>query len=130
VSGEDCGHRPPSAIRAGCKCDRCAAVRAKAQEKRREQRATDPEYRAKRYAAEVARRRGKRATDPEYRAKKNAYEAAYQRERYANDPEYRAKKRASNTAHYRLKHQALCDKVDAIQLTQDDVTDVIWESLK
>ena len=152
MSEEDCGYYPPSHPRTGCKCNRCAAVRAKREEKQREkwandpewrakryaaeaarQReryANDPEWRAKRYAAEAARQREKRASDPEWRAKENTRTAAYHRARYANDTEYRAKKNASEAARKRAKYQALCDEVDAIQLTQEDVMDVIWESLK
>ena len=108
MSEEDCGYRPPSHPRTGCKCDRCAAVRAKAQEKQREKLANDPEYRAQQNAAAAARRREKRA----------------------NDPEWWAQRQAAKEARRREQRQALCDKVDAIQLTQEDVMNVIWESLK
>ena len=130
MSEEDCGYRPPSWVRTGCKCSRCAAVRAKVQEKRREKRASDPEWRAKRNAADAARRRAKRANDPEWWAQRIAGWSTRLRERYANDPEYRAQRKASSAARHRAKYQALYDKVNAIQLTQEDVMDVIWESLK
>ena len=134
MSREDCGYRPPSRPRTGCKCDRCEAVRAKYQEKRQEQRraryANDPEWRAKRDALSAAWKREKWANDPEYRAQQQASVAAWKREKWANDPEYRAKRNAYDAAWRQEKYQALCDEVDAIQLTQEDVMDVIWESLK
>ena len=129
MSEEDCGYHPPSAIRTGCKCDRCEAVRAKVNARKRERYANDPEYRAARHASSAARKRERYANDPDWRAEQIASSAARKRERYANDPEYRAEQIASAAASKRAKRQALCDKVNAIQLTQEDVMSVIWAGL-
>ena len=129
MSEEDCGYYPPSEARAGCKCDRCEALREKVNARKRERYANDPEYRAARHASSAARKRERYANDPEWRAKQTARTAAYHRARYANDPEWRDQKQAYEAARHRAKYQALCDEVDAIQLTQEDVMNVIWAGL-
>ena len=111
MSEEDCGRHPPSWVRAGGKCNRCEALREKRGAKTR------------------AKRREWRANDPEWRAKQQAYMVAWHAEKRAKDPEYQAKQNARITALKRARRQALCDKVDAIRLTQDDVMDVIWAGL-
>lgn len=57
---EDCGYRPPSSARAGCRCGRCKRVRERLRKRKRERYANDPEYRERRLERERERWREKR----------------------------------------------------------------------